>query len=181
VSRTSLDGVLDITPPTIFNDFRGSYIELYNEPLYRAAGIRVKFIQDDISTSSRHVLRGIHGDAVTWKLISCLYGRFRLMVVNANPRSRQYGKWASFELSDRNRRQVLVPPRFGNGHVVLSDVAIFHYKQTTIYDRAGQFTILWNDPRFGFRWPVKRPILSTRDTAGDGTGARLPDPRQPKR
>ena len=176
VAKSTLDGVLVITPPTNFEDFRGAYVELYNDRLYRDAGIAVDFIQDDISTSSRHVLRVIHGDAGTWKLISCLQGKFYLMVVNGDPQSSQYGKWESFVLSDRNRLQVLVPPKFGNGHLVLSDEAIFHYKQSTEYDRAGQFTILWNDPRFGFWWPVKRPLLSRRDELGDGT--RMPAPRK---
>ncbi len=163
ISRTKLKGVLLITPPTLFKDFRGAYIEIYNEKLYRAAGIRIKFIQDDISVSRRNVLRGIHGDHRTWKLISCLYGRFYLVVVNCNPRSRNFGKWQSFILSDRNRLQVLIPPSCGNAHLVRSDQAIFHYKQTTCYDRASQFTHLWNDPRFNISWPIRNPILSKRD------------------
>ena len=76
VKKTKQKGVLLITPPTVFEDFRGSYVETYNEALYREAGITVKFVQDDISVSSRNVLRGIHGDGETWKLISCLFGKF---------------------------------------------------------------------------------------------------------
>ena len=149
IKRTRLDGVLLVTPPTIFEDFRGSYIELYNEALYRAAGIGATFVQEDISVSSRHVLRGIHGDGETWKLVSCLHGKFYLVVVNWDERSPQYRQWESFVLSDQNRLQVLIPPRFGNGHLVLSETAIFHYKQSTYYNRAGQFTVLWNDPGLG--------------------------------
>lgn len=163
VEDTKLAGVKMITPPTMFEDFRGSYVEIYNETLYAEAGIDVRFIQDDISTSSRHVLRGIHGDASTWKLVSCLHGKFYLVVVDMNPDSLTYKKWEGFTLSDSNRKQVLIPPRHGNGHVVMSDTAIFHYKQNTQYDRAGQFTILWDDPEFGFWWPVATPIVSRRD------------------
>jgi len=166
VSESKLSQVWIVNPPTNFEDFRGSYVELYNESLYREAGIEVDFIQDDISTSSRHVLRGIHGDRETWKLISCLYGKFYLVVVDMDEASPTYRQWEGFTLSDTNRLQVLVPPKHGNGHVVLSDTAIFHYKQNTLYDRSGQFTILWNDPAFGIWWPVKNPILSQRD---DGT------------
>ncbi len=163
VTPTRLEGVLMITPPTIFEDFRGTYVETYNEELYRKAGIDVTFVQDDISVSARHVLRGIHGDADTWKLISCLHGRFYLVVVNWDQRSPQYRQWQGFVLSDQNRRQVLVPPRFGNGHLVLSETAIFHYKQSTYYDRAGQFTILWNDPGLAIWWPTREPMVSLRD------------------
>ncbi len=163
VEKTPLDGVLLITPPTCFEDFRGQYIELYNRTLYQQAGISCDFIQDDISLSGRHVLRGLHGDDKTWKLISCLAGRFYLVVVNNDPASPQYRHWQSFTLSDVNRRQVLVPPRFGNGHLVLSEQAIFHYKQTTQYDRASQFSIRWDDPAFKIWWPISNPILSRRD------------------
>ena len=163
VRKTTLDGVLLITPPTMHEDFRGTYVELYNEALLAEAGVRVKFVQDDISTSSCHVLRGIHGDHETWKLISCLSGRFYLVVVNWDESSSQFRQWESFVLSESNRLQVLVPPRFGNGHLVLSRRAIFHYKQNTYYNRAGQFTILWNDPSLNIWWPVRNPMVSQRD------------------
>ena len=167
VSKAKLDGVLLIRPPTIFEDFRGIYVEIYNETLYTEAGIKVKFVQDDVSLSSKHVLRGIHGDQETWKLISCLYGKFYLVVVNWDETSPQFGQWESFVLSDQNRLQVLVPPKLGNGHLVLSEQAIFHYKQSTYYSRAGQFTLLWDDPKLKLWWPVKNPILSRRDEGSD--------------
>lgn len=163
ISDTGLDKVKLLTPGTNFEDFRGSYIELYNRRLFEEAGLDHDFIQDDISTSSRHVLRGIHGDEKTWKLISCLRGSFYLVVVNNDPSSPQYRKSHGFTLSDRNNLQVLVPPLFGNGHLVLSDYAIFHYKQTSVYDRDSQFTIVWNDPEFNIWWPISQPILSQRD------------------
>jgi len=163
VEKTKLDGVLLITPATVFEDFRGTYVETYNEQLYQEGGIKVKFVQDDISVSSQNVLRGIHGDSETWKLVSCLYGKFYLVVVNNDKNSPQFKQWVSFSLSDTNRLQVLIPPWFGNGHLVLSETAIFHYKQSTYYNRAGQFTILWNDPNFSIWWPIQQPIISQRD------------------
>lgn len=164
VERTKLDGVV-VIKPSIFEDHRGQYVEIYNEELYMKHGIDVKFIQDDISVSSKDVLRGIHGDLQTWKLISCLHGEFYLVVVNWDSSSSQYRQWESFVLSEKNRMQVLVPSRFGNGHLVLSDRAIFHYKQSTNYNRAGQFTILWNDPELKINWPINNPVLSKRDGA----------------
>ncbi len=163
ITSCSLDGVQMVTPPTIFEDFRGTYIETFNENLYREAGIKVDFVQDDISVSEKHVLRGIHGDQETWKLVSCLWGKFYLVVVNWDPSSAQYQQWESFTLSDQNRQQVLIPPKFGNGHLVLSDQAIFHYKQTSYYNREGQFTLSWNDPALKIWWPLKDPIVSQRD------------------
>ena len=165
IGKTTLEGVLKITLDA-FEDHRGYYIETYNEELYKGNGINIKFIQDDISVSSKNVLRGIHGDQNTWKLISCLEGEFYLAVINYNEQSPQYKQWESFTLSEQSRIQILVPPRFGNGHLVLSERAIFHYKQNTYYNPEGQFTILWNDPEYNIKWPTADPILSKRDEVG---------------
>ena len=116
--------------------------------------------------SSNNVLRGIHGDRETWKLISCLEGKFYLVVVNNDENSPQYKQWESFTLSEQNRIQILVPPNFGNGHLVISERTIFHYKQNTYYDPKGQFTIRWNDPEYNIWWPIRNPILSQRDEVG---------------
>ena len=123
----------------------------------------IDFIQDDISKSKYKVLRGIHGDFKTWKLITCLKGSFHLIVVNNLLKSKQYRKWKKYLLTEDNYKQILIPPGFGNGHQVLSKEAIFHYKQSTFYDRASQFTIKYNDPLYNFKWPIKNPILSNRD------------------
>lgn len=163
VEKTDLDGVMKITPPTIYKDFRGEYVEIYNKDFFKENSINVEFIQDDISVSKKNVLRGIHGDEKTWKLISCLYGSFYLVVVNNDKNSKQYKKSLSLILSDVNRTQILIPPKFGNGHLVLSELTMFHYKQNTNYDRSSQFTIKWNDKDYDFNWPIKDPILSERD------------------
>ncbi|MCP4613776.1 MAG: dTDP-4-keto-6-deoxy-D-glucose epimerase [Planctomycetes bacterium] len=162
VSETDLNGVL-LIKPDVFEDYRGEYIETYNKKLYNESGVEVTFIQDDISVSTKNVLRGIHGDDKTWKLISCLYGKFYLVVVNCNKDSKNFGKWQSFALSSKNRLQVLVPPKYGNAHLVISDLTIFHYKQSTYYDRSSQFTYKWDDSNFNIWWPIKNPILSQRD------------------
>jgi len=162
VTKTQLEGVLMIKPE-IFEDFRGQYIETYNEELYSQHGIHTKFIQDDISVSTKNVLRGLHSDEKTWKLVSCLYGKIYFVVANCDKNSKDFGKWQSFLLSAENRLQILIPPRHGNGHLVLSDSAIFHYKQSTNYERESQFTHKWNDPALNIWWPIKNPILSQRD------------------
>ena len=165
VRKTKLEGVLKVEP-SVFRDFRGEYVETYNRDLYVSNGIELKFIQDDISVSRRNVLRGIHGDSVTWKLISCFYGKFYFVVVNCDMQSKKFGRWQSFVLSDKNRVQILVPPKYGNAHLVLSKEAIFHYKQSTYYDPKRQFTYKWDDPRFNIDWPIKHPIVSARDKEG---------------
>ncbi len=165
VIKTKLDDVLLIKPKS-FEDHRGEYIELYNEELYKSKGITADFVEDDISIATRNVIKGIHGDYTTWKLISCLHGKFYLIVINYDEKSKHFGKWQSFVLSEVNKFQVLVPPKYGNGHLCLSEKSIFHYKQSAYYDPSRQFSIRWNDPGFNIWWPVKDPVLSQRDQVG---------------
>lgn len=177
VAKTKLEGVLlfKLEP---FEDFRGEYVEIFNEYLYLSEvkknlkgtvyekdSFKLRFIEDDISTGTKGVLKGIHGDKQTWKLVQCLYGKFYLVVVNNNPRSKDNGKWEAFTLSDKNRFQVLIPPLYGNGHLVLSEYDIYHYKQSSYYNPKGQFTIKWDDPKYNIWWPIDNPILSRRDEA----------------
>ena len=162
VKETKLAGVM-LVKPAVHTDMRGKNITLYNDRLYKEHGISMDFVEDKISVSKKDVIRGIHGDADTWKLISCPYGKIFLAVVDCDESSPQFGQWESFVLSDENFWQVLVPRKFGNGHAVLSDTAVFHYKWSAYYDLSNQFSYKYNDPRFGIDWPVKDPILFGRD------------------
>lgn len=166
VKETNLPGVKLITP-TFFEDFRGQYIELYNKELYKSKGIDIDFIEDDVSITTRYALKGIHGDDRTWKLISCLYGKFYIVIINYDFESQYFGKWQGFTLSDTKKTQVLVPPKHGNGHVCISEICLFHYKQSHSYDLSRQFSIQWNDERFGIWWPIKNPTVSRRDEVGN--------------
>jgi len=168
VRDTSLPGVKLIRPPTVFEDFRGGYTETYNRALYQEAGISVDFVQDDYSFSYRNVLRGIHADDITWKMVFCPFGRFYLVIVDCRKEEASFGRWEAFTLSSENRLQVLSPPGHGVAHLVMSPQAIFAYKQSTYYDRSSQRTYRWDDPELGIFWPVKSPILSRRDGAAKG-------------
>ena len=163
VEKTSLDEVL-LIKPSRFEDHRGTYVETFNIDDYERNGIGVKFLRDDISTSRKNVLRGIHYDNKTWKLIQCMQGKIFFVVVDMRNESPQYLKWVSFDLNDQNRHQVLVPPGFGNGHLVLSESCIFHYKMSEYYDPANEKGVKWDDPSLGISWPVREPILSEKDS-----------------
>ena len=162
-SKVDLEGVV-VVDLRYFEDHRGVYVETYNKDAHSAQGFP-DFVQDDYSISRRHVLRGLHGDHETWKLITCPIGEIYFVVLDNRQESPTFGNWRSFVISEHNHRQVLVPPGFANGHLVLSERAMFHYKQTTYYSK-NQFTIRWDDSRFNIWWPVKTPILSRRDEAG---------------
>ena len=91
---------------------------------------------------------------------------FYLVVLNYDKESADFGKWDTFVLSETNKYQILVPPKYGNSHLCLSEKSIFHYKQSEYYEPKMQFTIKWDDPRFNIWWPIKEPILSRRDESG---------------
>ena len=127
---------------------------------------KIKFVHDKFSLSKKNVLRGLHGDLKTWKLISCPYGKFRLVVVNCEKKSKNYLKWKSFVLSHDNGVQVLIPPNYANAHLCISKKCLFHYKLSykgNYSDVKNQFSLRWNDPKIKILWEVKKPILSKRD------------------
>ena len=151
-----------IYQPDSFEDFRG---ELYT--LFKQEDLDLSFNHDKVSISRKHVLRGLHGDSKSWKHISCLAGEVYLVVVDNRPKSENYLKWDSIVLSSKNRKSILIPPMFANGHFVLSNEATFFYKWSypgKYPDVQDQFTLKWNDPKIGIDWPTFNPILSKRDS-----------------
>ena len=165
ILRTSLPGVL-LIKRKLAKDHRGFYAEVYNRQEYFKKGIGVNFIEDDFSCSKFNVLRGLHGDKKTWKLISCPFGKIFLAVVNYDSNSPFYCKSETFILTPENKLQVLIPPLYINGHYIMSrEGGIFHYKQSEYYKGVKyQFSEKWDDSRFKIKWPFKgKPILSKRD------------------
>ncbi len=162
VERTSLDGVYLIKPKS-HEDLRGNFYETYNEKEFKEYGLNAKFVQDDVSCSKKSVLKGMHGDAGTYKLVQCVYGKVYAVILNCDENSIDFGKWQSFELSSENKYQLYIPPMYGNGYFVLSDIAVYTYKQSTYYGEYKQFTYKYNDERFSIKWPSEVAILSERD------------------
>jgi dTDP-4-dehydrorhamnose 3,5-epimerase len=174
VTTTQLPGVLLFTHEC-FEDHRGTYEEIYNkikfdEACQKYIGYTLYFLEANIAVSSKHVLRGLHGDNRTWKYVTCLKGKYFINVLCYDPKSDYYGIYQSFVLSEQNKNQLLIPPLHGHGYVVMSDEAIFHYQQSCTYKgMKEQFTIKYNDDRFNMWWPIKNPILSKRDETGQQT------------
>ena len=147
--------------PESFEDFRG---ELFT--LYKQEESNLYFNHDKVSISKQNVLRGLHGDSKAWKLITCLSGEIYLVVVDNRPESENYLKWDWIVLTAKNRKQVLIPPMFANGHFILSQEATFFYKWSysgEYPDVKDQFTLKWDDSRINIHWPIINPILSERD------------------
>ena len=102
--------------------------------------------------SKKNVLRGLHGDDKTTKLVSVLNGSVYSILADNRKDSPTYKQWQAFTLSASNMNQLYIPAGIGNSMLALED--------------GRQFTIKWNDPEWNFWWPIKNPILSVRDTKG---------------
>ncbi len=164
VLPTELDGVL-IVEPKIFDDQRGFFYECFHKQRYRDAGIDVEFVQDNISFSVRHTLRGLHYQypKAQAKLVQVLQGEIFDVAVDIRRGSPTFGRWAGVVLSEKNRRQFFLPEGFAHGFCVLSATALFVYKCSAYYAPQDEGGICWNDPDLKISWPVREPILSERD------------------
>jgi len=156
-----------IFEPEVYWDNRGNIFTSFHEDIYKKyLSIDIKFKHDKFAYNIYNVLRGLHGDNKTWKLVSCIYGRIYEVVVDMREKSLNYLKWDAFELSSKNYSQILIPPGFVNGYYVQSEEAVFHYKlayEGEYIDAGEQITIKWNDPRINIKWPCTEPILQSRD------------------
>lgn len=156
-----------IIKPSVFYDLRGNiYTSYHNESYKEILGKELHFIHDKFAESKYNVLRGLHGDNKTWKLVSCVFGEIYEVVVDMRPESPTFRKWDAFTLKSDNYQQVLIPPNFVNGYYVKSERAVFHYKLAydgSYIDAAEQMTLAWNDEKLNINWPVTDPILQDRD------------------
>jgi len=154
--------------PRLFKDDRGYFMELCHGPRYAEAGIGSAFVQDNFSYSKRAVVRGLHYQFPRWqgKLVMTLQGEIWDVIVDLRKGSPTFGKWHGLSLSARDHAQLWVPEGFAHGFCVISETAHVLYKCTALYDPAGEHSILPTDPEIGIEWPVKEPILSTKDAAG---------------
>jgi dTDP-4-dehydrorhamnose 3,5-epimerase len=161
---------LDIFEPKIFGDNRGFFYESWNELRYAKMGLKAHFIQDNISHSSKGVLRGLHYQYPhpQGKLVSVLDGEIFDVVVDLRIGSPYFGKSAGIVLDGISKKQLFVPEGFAHGFLVLSETATFLYKCTRLYEPAYEHTLLWNDPALDISWPsLNLPLLvSSKDVSG---------------
>ena len=166
VDSELLLGVKVITP-SVFEESRGSVWTSYSTDSLNSLLPRdLSFKHDKFSRSNANVLRGIHGDHKSWKLVSCIHGQIQQVVVDMRESSKTYLKWESFDLGNQNQSMILIPPGMGNAFYVNSNSAVYHYKLAysgDYIDADQQFTVLWNDSRLSIKWQCNDPILSERD------------------
>lgn len=159
---------LILIKPRIFEDSRGYFYESYNKQALKKLGININFVQDNQSSSSRGVIRGLHFQLVPYaqsKLVRVLQGEIYDVAVDLRKGSSTYGKWYGIGLSCNNKLQLLIPHGFAHGFSVLSEKAVIMYKADDYYKKEAERGIKYNDPVLNIDWKVlsSEMIVSERD------------------
>jgi dTDP-4-dehydrorhamnose 3,5-epimerase len=179
VIESDLPGCL-VLEPQVFGDERGFFYESFNHDKLAAHGLQPAFVQGNVSSSTRGVLRGLH---YQWpkpqgKLVSVLEGEVWDVAVDIRRGSPTFGRWTGVVLSAGNKRHFWIPEGFAHGFVTLSERALFTYLCTATYDRTADAGIRWDDPALAIDWPASAPLLSDKDAKapllGDVPEDRLP-------
>ena len=179
VVETGLPGCV-VVEPAVFEDRRGFFYESFNAAKLAGHGLASSFVQCNVSSSSRGVLRGLH---YQWpgpqgKYVSVVEGEVWDVAVDIRRGSPTFGRWTAALLSAENRRQVWIPEGFAHGFVALSERAVLTYLCTAHYDREADAGIRWNDASLGVDWPVADPVLSDKDARAPFL-AEVPEDRLP--
>ena len=157
--------------PELFEDERGFFFESWNKNTFlNLIKQDIEFKQDNHSFSKKGVLRGLHfqyGNMSQGKLVRCIKGEIYDVAVDIRPNSPNFKSWVSSRLSNKNFKQLWIPPGFAHGFLTLSEYAEVVYKTTNYYSKQHERTILWNDPEISINWPIeKSPKLSIKDKRG---------------
>jgi dTDP-4-dehydrorhamnose 3,5-epimerase len=165
ILNTELQGVM-LIQPHIFADSRGLFLESYNKKRYEEAGLKIDFVQDNISKSDKGTIRGLHyqiGEYAQGKLCYVILGKVIDVAVDIRFGSPTFGKYLSVELTEEKKNQIWIPPGFAHGFAVLSDIAVFCYKCSAPYNKNYERTIIYNDPDLKINWNTENPIISEKD------------------
>ncbi len=154
-----IEGLI-LIEPKVFGDHRGYFLETWNERDYKAAGIATHFVQDNESSSTKGVLRGLHFQKQypQDKLVRAFAGEVFDVAVDLREGSKTFGKHFGAVLSGENKRQMYVPAGFAHGFLVLSESAVFTYKVSDFYHPDDEGGIAYNDPDIGVEWPLPEGI-----------------------
>jgi dTDP-4-dehydrorhamnose 3,5-epimerase len=166
VVQCSIPGILIIEPKCL-GDMRGFFMETFEVNRYAAAGIARPFVQDNLSRSSRGVLRGLHlqNPNPQGKLVTVLHGSILDIVVDVRVGSPTSGQHLSIELNEANHLQLWAPRGFAHGFLVLSETADVMYKVDAPYTPENEIVVRWNDPGLAINWGIDTPIMSQQDSA----------------
>lgn len=156
-----------VLKPRVFEDDRGYFYESFNNKIFELlSGIKVDFIQDNQSYSSKGTLRGLHfqkGEAAQAKLVRVTKGSAYDVAVDLRPNSPTFKQWYGVELSEENHLQFFIPRGLAHAFVALEDNTIFQYKVDNYYSGVNDGGIIWNDEELAINWPKLKLELSEKD------------------
>ena len=165
----TINGLFEIQPK-VFGDSRGYFFEAYSEKDFFEAGLKMKFVQDNQSFSTKGILRGMHFQKhhPQGKLVRCVSGKVYDVAVDLRKDSPTFGQYYGVILDSEKQNQFYVPQGFAHGFLVLTESAIFAYKCTDFYHPEDEGGLMWNDATIGIDWftvvPDLSPLLSDKDT-----------------
>lgn len=166
IIKTEIEDVL-IIEPKVFGDHRGWFTETYSKEKFKDLGIDIDFIQDNHSLSAQKgTLRGLHfqlNPKAQTKLVRCTKGKILDVAVDIREGSPTYKKWVVVELTEENKRQLLVPKGFAHGFITLTDNVEVQYKVDEYYSPENDRSIRFDDPEINVDWGIENPILSDKD------------------
>ncbi|EKE20645.1 MAG: dTDP-4-dehydrorhamnose 3,5-epimerase [uncultured bacterium] len=170
IIKTNIEGIL-IVEPKVFGDERGFFVETYNLERYKETGITLPFVQDNLSSSAKGVLRGLHFQKKPFaqgKLVQVIKGKVLDVAVDIRKNSPTRGQYVAIELSGENKKQLWIAPGLAHGFLSLEDATIFSYKCTNFYNSTAERGIMWNDKDLNIDWEfeeygIKKPIVSEKD------------------
>ncbi|HEY1872172.1 MAG TPA: dTDP-4-dehydrorhamnose 3,5-epimerase [Chitinophagaceae bacterium] len=165
--KTEFPGLF-VVEPVIYEDNRGYFFEAYNEKKFREENIDLRFVQDNQSSSSFGVIRGLHyqlNPHAQAKLVRALNGLILDVVVDLRKNSPTYAMVFSIELSAENKKQLFIPPGFAHGFSVLSERAEVFYKCDEFYNKESETGIRYDDPFLNIDWklPSEKMTVSEKD------------------
>lgn len=168
VTSTTIPEIL-IFEPTVHGDDRGYFMETWRKSFMEEQGLQYDFVQDNQSSSSQGILRGLHYQLKQpqGKLVRVVSGEIFDVAVDMRKNSTSFGAWVGVVLSAENKKQLWVPPGFAHGFYVMSKQAEMTYKCTDYYKHSDEYSLLWNDAQLGIQWPLTtEPVLSAKDRQG---------------
>jgi dTDP-4-dehydrorhamnose 3,5-epimerase len=155
--KTEIQGVW-LIEPDVYKDSRGYFMETYKEAEFESYIGKIHFIQDNESSSSCGVLRGLHYQLEPYaqsKLVRVIQGKALDVAVDIRKGSPAFGKYIAVELSEDNKRQLFIPKGFAHGFYVMSDTALFMYKVDNPYMPSYERGIRFDDPAIQVNWRIE--------------------------
>ena len=156
-----------IIEPDVFGDHRGYFMQTHSEKDLIDNGLKYHFVQGNESfTKEKGTIRGLHfqiDPMCQAKLVRVTNGAVYDVVVDLRTDSSTYKKWIKVELSNENKRQLLVPRGFAHGFVTLTKDVVFSYMVDNFYSKEHDGGIIYNDSELNVDWEIENPIMSQKD------------------